>query len=169
MANASAHWTTIETPIGSLLLLKTDAGLCRIAFEDESFAHVIDEESERRGIAFTEHPAAFAEELRQFDEYFAGTRTSFSLPFEAPSTGFRQRAQLALATIGYGETRSYGEIAEQIGHPRAARAVGTACATNPLPLILPCHRVLAAGGALGGYNGGLWRKELLLELEGVKR
>lgn len=169
MASSPAHWTVAETPIGLLLFLKTDAGLCRIAFEDESFAHVIAEEGERRNTEFTEDASAFAEELRQFDEYFAGTRKTFTVPLDLAPTGFRQQAQLALATIDYGHTVSYGELAEQLGHPRAARAIGTACSTNPLPVILPCHRVLASSGQLGGYGGGLWRKELLLGLEGIKR
>jgi methylated-DNA-[protein]-cysteine S-methyltransferase len=100
------------------------------------------------------------------EEYFAGRRRSFDLPLDhALSSGFRAQVQRLLPGIGYGRTRTYKEVAELAGNPRAVRAVGTACATNPLPLVVPCHRVLRSDGGLGGYLGGTEAKEALLALE----
>ena len=102
----------------------------------------------------------------QLEEYFAGTRHAFDLPLDhALSSGFRQEVQCFLPHIGYGRTLTYKEVAAQVGNPTAVRAVGTACATNPLPVVVPCHRVLRSDGGLGGYLGGLEAKTTLLDLE----
>jgi methylated-DNA-[protein]-cysteine S-methyltransferase len=110
-------------------------------------------------------PAPVAKAARQLDEYFAGTRRTFSLDFELDGTEFQRRVWLALAEIPYGETVSYGELARAVGHPNAYRAVGSANGANPLAIILPCHRVIASDGSLGGYGGGLPTKQRLLDLE----
>jgi methylated-DNA-[protein]-cysteine S-methyltransferase len=111
-------------------------------------------------------PSRLATAAQQFDEYFAGTRRTFDLPLDLSlSTGFRQLVQRHLPTIAYGHTESYAQVARRVGNPKAVRAVGSACATNPLPVVVPCHRVLRADGSLGGYIGGLAAKAALLELE----
>jgi methylated-DNA-[protein]-cysteine S-methyltransferase len=111
-------------------------------------------------------PARLDEPARQLDEYFAGTRHSFDVPLDhALSGGFRARVQHSLPDIGYGRTATYAEVAAAVGNPKAVRAVGTACATNPLPVVVPCHRVLRSDGTLGGYVGGAAVKRELLELE----
>ena len=102
---------------------------------------------------------------RQLEEYFAGARRTFDLPLRPGGTAFQQSVWREMAAIGYGETRTYGQLAAAIGAPKAARAVGMACHRNPLPILLPCHRVLGAGGALTGYAYGLERKRFLLALE----
>jgi methylated-DNA-[protein]-cysteine S-methyltransferase len=114
---------------------------------------------------WTRDDAAFVEAKRQLDEYFAGERTTFDLPLNPAGTPFQQVVWEALRAIPYGEVFSYGEIAEQIGKPGAARAVGLANGRNPISVIVPCHRVIGASGSLTGYGGGLERKQLLLDLE----
>lgn len=160
--------TRMHSPIGELLLVKSQAGLRRIAFDSEDPTAVILAECVATGFEHTVDDHAFAEELHQLSRYFSGDATGFTVTLDLPVTGFRQRVQHTLATIPYAETASYGEVAAMLNNPGAARAVGTACATNPIPVVLPCHRVLSAGGALGGYSGGIWRKRLLLELEGSR-
>ena len=164
----SLYSTTIDSPLGELLLVKSDVGLRHIGFEEDDFAAVVAAQSAALGVECASERGAFAEERIQLDAYFAGDLHSFTLSIDLPPTGFRQRVQLALADIGYGKTITYGELAARLANPGAARAVGSACATNPLPIALPCHRVLAAGGNLGGYSGQLWRKTWLLEREGVE-
>lgn len=103
---------------------------------------------------------------RQIDEYFHGKRREFDMPIDWSLTiGFRGQVQRALTAIDYGQTESYGEVARRLGNPGAVRAVGSACATNPLPIVVPCHRVLRSDGSLGGYRGGTEAKQILLELE----
>lgn len=104
----------------------------------------------------------------QLAEYFAGTRRTFTLPIEVAGTEFQKRVWTALCTIPYGEVMSYGELAGHIGNPRAARAVGSANGANPVPIVIPCHRVIAAGRALGGFAGGLHIKRVLLGIEGCR-
>jgi methylated-DNA-[protein]-cysteine S-methyltransferase len=106
--------------------------------------------------------------IRQLRQYFAGRRKDFDLPLDLHGTPNQQLVWQALLEIPYGKTLSYGQLAGRIGSPRAARAVGTACGRNPVPVIVPCHRVIGSTGGLHGYGGGLWRKRLLLELEGVR-
>ena len=139
----------LETPIGPLSLRASDRGLTAIDFGGE---------------AGPESPLLI-DAAAQLAEYFAGRRVLFDVPLDLPGDGFRARAQAALADIPFGETVSYTQLAARCGNPRAVRAVGSACATNPVPIIRPCHRVLRADGSLGGYRGGLEVKEWLLELE----
>ncbi|WP_404288795.1 methylated-DNA--[protein]-cysteine S-methyltransferase [Glutamicibacter arilaitensis] len=159
-------YRVIDSPIGKLLLARTEAGLVRVAFESEGYERILQMLSEKIGPRILSVPAKLDEAARQLDEYFAGRRREFQLPLDLRlSTDFRRTVQMELGRIGYGETLSYAQVAEQIGKPKAVRAVGSACATNPLPIVLPCHRVLRTDGSLGGYLGGLQTKVQLLELE----
>jgi methylated-DNA-[protein]-cysteine S-methyltransferase len=159
-------YTTFDSPVGPLLLAATEAGLLRVAYEIEDHDRVLETISARISPRILRAPKRLDEAMRELDEYFAGRRTTFDLPLDLGlSTGFRQVVQRELAHIAYGHTQSYGQVAAAVGNPKAVRAVGTACATNPLPVVLPCHRVLKADGSLGGYAGGPATKAVLLELE----
>lgn len=162
-------YATIDSPFGPLVVAKTRRGLVKVSFPtvydtDETLAELADRISPR----VLEAPAELDDARRQLDLYFAGKLREFDLPLDWRLTdGFRKRAQQAIARIPYGRTRSYTEIARSAGNERAVRAAGTACGANPIPIVVPCHRVLRSGGALGGYGGGLPMKEALLEMEGV--
>ncbi|WP_246036328.1 methylated-DNA--[protein]-cysteine S-methyltransferase [Sinomonas susongensis] len=156
----------VDTPVGKLLLACTERGLVRVAYEREGLDSVLNTLAERLSPRILEAPARLGEAARQVEEYFSGRRRSFDLPVDlALSTGFRRTVQQHLSAIGFGQTESYAEVARAVGNPKAVRAVGTACATNPLPVVLPCHRVLRSDGSLGGYIGGLEAKTALLRLE----
>ena len=159
-------YRTLDTPVGPLLLAATAQGLVRVAFEREGFDAVLAALATTVSPRVLEAPRRLDEAAAELEEYFTGARRRFDLPLDrALSTGFREKVQRVLRQIDYGSTRSYKEIAELVGSPRAVRAVGTACATNPLPIVVPCHRVLRTDGALGGYIGGLDAKTALLTLE----
>ena len=161
-------YRTIDSPVGPLLLAATETGLVRVAFEREGFDTVLESLATRVSPRVLQAPRRLDTAAAELDEYFAGTRRAFDLPLDlALSSGFRQVVQRYLPHIGYGHTQTYTEVAETVGSPRAVRAVGTACATNPLPVVVPCHRVLRTDGSLGGYLGGLDAKRTLLELEGA--
>ena len=159
-------YTTIDSPVGTLLLAATPKGLVRVAYATEDHDRVLDALAHRISPRVLRAPRRLDPAARQLEEYFARQRQAFDLPLDwALSTGFRQLVQRRLPQIGYGQTRTYGQIAELAGNPKAVRAVGTACATNPLPVIVPCHRVLRADGTPGGYVGGPGTKKALLRLE----
>jgi len=159
-------YTTVATPVGTLLLASTAAGLVRVAYEREGFDRVLETLAARLSPRILQAPGRLDEAARQLDEYFAGTRTAFELRLDhSLSRGFRRLVQEHLAEIAYGRTESYRDVARIVGNPGAVRAVGTACATNPLPVVVPCHRVLRSDGSLGGYIGGLEAKTALLQLE----
>ncbi|HEY5855447.1 MAG TPA: methylated-DNA--[protein]-cysteine S-methyltransferase [Aldersonia sp.] len=159
-------YRTLDTPIGTLLLAATDRGLVRVAFEREGFDAVLDALAAKISPRILDDTARLEDTARQLDEYFAGARRTFDLQIDYRlSSGFRQVVQRYLSHIGYGHTATYKQVAETVGKPRAVRAVGSACATNPLPVIVPCHRVLRTDGGLGGYLGGLEVKATLLDLE----
>lgn len=159
-------YTTIDSPVGSLLLAATATGLVRVAFEREGTEQVLETLAARVSPRILKSPGRLDAAARQLDEYFTGHRTEFHLELDYRlSSGFRQLVQQHLPTIGYGHTQSYREVAELVGNPKAVRAVGSACATNPLPVVVPCHRVLRTDGTLGGYIGGLEAKTALLNLE----
>jgi methylated-DNA-[protein]-cysteine S-methyltransferase len=143
---------TVETPVGKLTIVAGDGGLAAVLFGGEPDA------------AEGPHPV-IAATARQLREYFGGERRAFDLPLELSGTPFQRRAWLALADVPYGTTRSYGEQARRLGAPGAARAVGAANGRNPLPIVLPCHRLVGADGSLTGYGGGLDIKRALLDLE----
>jgi methylated-DNA-[protein]-cysteine S-methyltransferase len=151
---------TMPSPVGALTLVASDAGLTAILWENDRPGRVKLGAMEEA----PEHPV-LAEAERQIQEYFAGERTSFSVPLDFRGTDFQKSVWAALLTIPFGETRSYGEIARQIGRPGASRAVGAANGRNPLSIIAPCHRVIGTNGALTGFAGGLAAKELLLWIE----
>ena len=159
-------YRTLDTPVGTLLLAATEAGLVRVAFPIEGHDEVLQALAAQISPRVLRAPARLDAASREIDEYFAGRRRSFDLPLDySLSSGFRREVLTRLPGIGYGTTASYATVAATVGSPRAFRAVGTACATNPLPIVVPCHRVVGKDGALTGYAGGLKRKRYLLELE----
>lgn len=159
-------YRTIGTPVGPLLLAATEKGLVRVAFECEDFDTVLESLAQKISPRVLEAPRRLDATAAEIDEYFTGKRRAFDVPLDyAMSSGFRQTVQRYLPHIGYGRTQSYKEVADLVGNPKAVRAVGTACATNPLPVVVPCHRVLRTDGSLGGYIGGLDAKTMLLTLE----
>lgn len=151
--------TVLETPIGRLRIEATLHGVRRIAFA-ASAARANDNSSPDRAAQ-----AHLERAVRQLREYFGGRRSRFELDLDLAGTPHQQRVWRALLAIPYGRTLTYGEVAARLGKPRAARAVGRACATNPVPVVVPCHRVIGGDGALHGFGGGLWRKKVLLDLE----
>lgn len=157
---------TVDSPVGPLLLAATERGLVRIAFEREDFDAALETVATKVSPRILRAPARLDGAARELEEYFGGRRRRFDLPLDhALSRGFRLEVQEFLPSIGYGSTLSYGQVAAQVGNPRASRAVGTACATNPLPIVVPCHRVLRGDGSPGGYVGGPDAKTTLLALE----
>jgi methylated-DNA-[protein]-cysteine S-methyltransferase len=159
-------WTTTDSPVGDLLLAATPAGLVRVSFWDEE--NVLEELAASLSPRVLSLPGRLDPVRRQLDEYFDGTRRQFDVDIDwSLSHGFRRQALTVLANdIGYGQVVTYKQLAERTGSPRAIRAAGSACATNPIPIVVPCHRVVRTGGGLGGYGGGLDAKRLLLTLEG---
>jgi methylated-DNA-[protein]-cysteine S-methyltransferase len=151
------HFRTIDSPIGPLALAGRGRVLTNLRMLNQTY------EPDRSG--WVRDDRAFPEAVDQLEAYFAGTRTDFDLELNLVGSEFQRRVWQALLTIPYGETRSYGQIAEQIGAVGAARAVGLANGHNPIAIIVPCHRVIGASGSLTGYGGGLHRKRSLLEME----
>jgi methylated-DNA-[protein]-cysteine S-methyltransferase len=161
-------YATADSPFGSLLLAATPRGLVKISLPAHDSEATLEELATRISPRLLEAPARLDEARRELDLYFAGRLTEFDLPLDwSLSAGFRRKVQRAIHRIPYGQTRSYTEVARSAGNERAVRAAGTACGSNPLPIVVPCHRVLRSGGGLGGYGGGLPMKEALLRLEGV--
>lgn len=159
-------YTTIDSPVGTLLLAATPKGLVRVAYAVENHDRVLDMLAQRLSPRVLRAPKRLDAAATELDEYFTRRRQDFDLPLDLSlSKGFRQLVQRHLPDIGYGQTRTYGQVAELVGNPKAVRAVGTACATNPLPVVVPCHRVLKADGTAGGYVGGPEAKTTLLRLE----
>ena len=159
-------YRTIDSPIGTLLLAATDQGLVRVAYQVEHHDQVLQTLAQRVSPRILYAPRRLDQVARQLAEYFEGERQEFVLPLDFRlAHGFRREVLSRLRMINYGRTESYSQVAAATGHPRAVRAVGTACATNPLPVIVPCHRVLRSDGKLGGYIGGLQTKAALLSLE----
>ena len=159
-------YTVVDSPVGRLMLAATTRGLVRVAYATEDHDRVLETLAQRLSPRVLRAPGRLDAAAREVEEYFARRRQAFDLPLDLSlSHGFRQLVQRHLPEIGYGQTRSYRQIAELVGNPGAVRAVGTACATNPLPVVVPCHRVLRADGSLGGYIGGAEAKTTLLQLE----
>ena len=156
----------VDTPLGTLLVAASRAGLCRISYDPEPEREV--ELLARLGTRILRSPKPVDEVRRQLDEYFERRRHEFDLDVDLRLTAdFSRRVLEELARVPYGETTTYGALATRAARPRAARAVGTVMNRNPIPIVLPCHRVVGASGALTGYGGGLERKEKLLRLEGA--
>ena len=156
------RYDVTESPVGELFLASTDRGLCRISYrlegQDEELARLF-------GVRVLRMPLDAVR--RELDEYFEGQRREFELPLDLRVAPFHEAVLHELARVPYGRTETYGALAAKVGRPKAARAVGTVMNRNPIPIVLPCHRIVGANGSLTGYGGGLPAKKLLLELEGA--
>ncbi len=163
-------YRTVDSPIGSLLLAATDRGLVRVAFASEGHDAVLELLARQVSPRILRAPRRLDLAARELDEYFAGSRTGFDLALDLRlAHGFRLEVLEHLREIGYGATESYAVVAAAAGSPRAVRAVGTACATNPVPVVVPCHRVVRSDGTAGAYRGGREAKQTLLTLERLSR
>jgi methylated-DNA-[protein]-cysteine S-methyltransferase len=167
-------YASVDSPFGQLLVARTDRGVVKLALPShrgyqQSEDEVLEELARLVSPRVLESPARLDEERRELEAYFDGKRNHFDVPVDwsLSPAGFRSRALHAVARIPYGETRTYGEIAKAAGNARAFRAAGTACGHNPIPLIVPCHRVVQSGGGVGNYGGGPEMKRALLDLEGA--
>lgn len=159
-------YRTVDSPVGSLLVAATRHGVVRVAFEGEDHDRVLESLGTTIGPRILRGGDRLDVLARELDDYFAGRRHAFDVPLDLRlARGFRRAVLQHLEEIPYGSTESYAEVAVAAGSPRAVRAVGSACATNPLPIVIPCHRVLRSDGSLGGYLGGLPAKQRLLALE----
>ncbi|MDV6281087.1 methylated-DNA--[protein]-cysteine S-methyltransferase [Rhodococcus jostii] len=159
-------YRTLDTPVGSLLLAATDRGLVRVAFPNQDHDAVLQTLAEQISPRILRAPARLDRVAHEIDEYFLGERTSFDIPLDFRlSKGFRLEVLHHLPEIDYGHTASYAAVAASAGSPKAVRAVGTACALNPLPVVVPCHRVVRSDGSMGQYAGGPEAKSILLTLE----
>lgn len=156
----------LDSPVGPLLVAVTERGVVRVAFASQDRDAVVADLAERVSPRILATTTRTDEVARELDEYFTGRRRHFDVPVDlALAHGFRRRVVDALTTIPYGQTRSYGAVAGLVDNPRAVRAVGSACGHNPVPVLVPCHRVVRADGSPGGYVGGAWAKQVLLDLE----
>lgn len=159
-------YRTLDSPVGQLLLAATEAGLVRVAYASEDHDAVLQTLSDRISSRVLHAPARLDTAARELEEYFVGRRHTFDVPLDwRLAAGFRSVVLHRLPEIGYGHTASYAAVAQLVDNPKAARAVGSACATNPLPLVVPCHRVVRSDGGIGGYVGGADVKRSLLILE----
>ncbi len=161
-------YATMDSPMGELLLAATPTGLARVAYPVNGHDAVLAELARRLSPRVLEAPARLDPARRELDDYFAGRRRRFELPLDLSLTrGFSRRVLDATAAIAFGEQRTYRDVARAAGSERAVRAAGNALGANPVPVVVPCHRVLRSGGGLGGYTGGLDNKRFLLGLEGI--
>ena len=159
------RYAIVDSPLGRMLVAATASGVCSIAMaaSDADLERALSREYS--AATLEKDAGALAQWTRAVLDHLAGDRTSLDLPLDVQATAFQWQVWRALCAIPYGETRSYGEIAAAIGRPRAVRAVGRACATNPVAIAIPCHRVLPSAGGLGGYRWGVARKKTLLSRE----
>jgi methylated-DNA-[protein]-cysteine S-methyltransferase len=161
-------YSEVDSPVGRLVVAATPRGLVRVAYPLEPSDAVLEELAKRVSPRVLEAPGRLDEVRRELDEYFEGARQRFEIPIDWRLTrGFFRRVLRNTARIDYGRVRTYAEVAAGAGSPRAVRAAGNALGSNPIPIVVPCHRVVRTGGSLGGYGGGLDRKEFLLKLEGA--
>lgn len=170
-APADVHYAIVDTPVGRLVAARTRRGLARLAYEDFNggLDQILEQLADRLSPRILEGEARLDDVRRELDEYFSGRRTDFDLALDLAYVRgpFGRRILEACAAIPFGEVSTYRELAGRAGSGRAVRAAGNALGANPIPIVVPCHRVLRTGGGLGGYTGGLARKETLLKLEGV--
>ncbi len=162
-------YATLDSPVGTLLVAVTDRGLVRLAYLNggEEETDVLEQLASSVSPRVLAAPRRLDEPRRELDQYFAGRRRQFELPLDWRLTrGFSRRVLEATARIPYGDTATYKQVATEAGNGRAYRAAGNALGSNPIPIIVPCHRILHSGGGLGGYTGGLERKRVLLAVEG---
>ncbi len=163
-------YATSDSPVGRLLIATSERGLVRIAYLDDDHSEdtVLEDLAADISPRLLEAPGRLDEPRRELEQYFAGQRDRFELPLDWRLThGFARRVLQATARIPYGSVSTYKQVASDAGSPRGHRAAGNALGSNPIPIIVPCHRVLHSGGGLGGYTGGLARKRVLLTVEGV--
>jgi methylated-DNA-[protein]-cysteine S-methyltransferase len=162
-------YATVDTPVGLLLVAATRRGLVRLAFPEEILDHVLEELADTVSPRVLEDPSSLDEVRRQLDEYFEEKRRRFDLGVDLRliGAGFSRRVLDATARIPYGSVSTYRDMASKAGSPRAARAAGNALHDNPVPIVVPCHRVVPSSGGIGRYGGNEWRKEFLLGLEGA--
>jgi methylated-DNA-[protein]-cysteine S-methyltransferase len=166
---ADVVYAPVESPFGPLLAAATSRGVVRLAFPEEPVDAVLERLARRLSPRIVEAHAQLDPLRRELDEYFARRRRSFELELDWSLIGpFARRVLAATAAIPFGGVQSYAEVAAEAGSPRGFRAAGQALGSNPIPIVIPCHRVLRSGGSLGGYGGGLERKRWLLELEGAE-
>lgn len=159
-------YRTVDSPVGPLLLAATARGLARVAYSCEDHDKVLERLARDLSPRILRAPARLDPAAKQIDEYFTGLRRGFDLRLDLSlARGFRRLVLTRLRAIDYGQTDSYGAVALAVGHPKAVRAVGSACATNPVPVVVPCHRVVRSDGSLGEYVGGVAAKRALLALE----
>ena len=164
-----AAYDSLDSPFGRLMIATTPIGVVRVGFENETEELFLSDLSNRVSARVLRAPRRLDDARRQLDEYFDGHRRAFELDLDWRLTlGFRRRVLRATAAIPFGETRSYRDVATTAGSPNAVRAAGSALATNPLPIIVPCHRVLRTDGGLGGFRGGIEMKRALLGYEGAR-
>ena len=162
-------YAQVDSPLGPLLAATTPRGLVRLAYVENDLDAVLDGLARRVSPRVLEAPSRLDDVRRELEQYFAGRRRRFELAVDwALVTGFSRRVLEATAAIAYGEVASYREVASRAGSERATRAAGNALGANPMPIVVPCHRVLRTGGGIGGYTGGLERKRYLLAVEGVE-
>jgi methylated-DNA-[protein]-cysteine S-methyltransferase len=160
-------YAAVDSPFGSLLVAASARGLLRLAYPDEPVDALLAELAQQVSPRILEAPGRLDPLRRQLDEYFAGSRRRFEFPIDWRLVhGFGRDVLRVTVHIPYGKLSTYGQVAVRTGRPRASRAVGNALGANPMPIVIPCHRVVRTGGGLGGYTGGLQRKERLLQLEG---
>jgi methylated-DNA-[protein]-cysteine S-methyltransferase len=168
---ADVAYALVDSPVGRLVAVATKRGLARIAYElpNGGLDEILDQVAERLSPAIVEAPTALDVVRRELDEYFAGSRRDFAIELDwtLVRSPFTQRVLRACSRIPFGATSSYRAMADAAGSPRAFRAAGNALGSNPIPIVVPCHRVLASGGGLGGYTGGLDTKRALLGIEGI--
>jgi methylated-DNA-[protein]-cysteine S-methyltransferase len=165
---ADVTYAPADSPLGTLLLAATGRGLVRVAFPEEGIDSVLERLARLISPRIVEAAAPLEPVRRELDEYFSGARRTFELPLDWALIGpFGRRVLRVTSEIPYGGVLSYGQVAAGAGSPRGSRAAGNALGANPIPIVIPCHRVLRTGGALGGYGGGPERKRYLLELEGA--
>jgi methylated-DNA-[protein]-cysteine S-methyltransferase len=162
-------YAVVDSPVGPLLAASTRRGLVEIGFRaDSELDSMLTRLAARLSPRVLEAPARLDEVRRELDEYFSGRRTSFDVPLDwSLSGGFTRRVLRATARVPYGQVSTYREMATRAGNSKAVRAAGNALGANPIPIVVPCHRILRTGGSLGGYGGGVERKEFLLRLEGA--
>jgi methylated-DNA-[protein]-cysteine S-methyltransferase len=169
-APADVHYALVDSPVGTLVAAATPRGLATLSYEDHHGGTdaVLDWLAAKLSPRMLEAPARLDDVRRELDEYFEGRRRDFDLPIDwTLTTPFGRRVLKATAAIPFGRVSTYGEMASQAGNPKASRAAGRALGANPIPIVVPCHRVIGASGRLTGYTGGLHRKVALLEIEGV--
>jgi len=162
-------YTSVDSPLGALVVAATPKGLVRVSYSEfRGEEDVLEELARRVSPRVLEAPARLDPVRRELDEYFEGRRQGFDVPIDwSYLAGFTREVLRAPARIGFGEVSTYAGVATDAGSPRAVRAAGNALGANPMPVVVPCHRVLRTGGTLGGYTGGIERKEFLLRLEGA--